>query len=103
MSIEAYNYATRLKVGNLTAKFVLGRLADRADERFSCHPSIGLLAAEAEKSERTVQRAIEFLIELRLMSDKPAFRSDGSQTSNRYFLHGPGMSTRARVSHSRRS
>ncbi|WP_331731805.1 helix-turn-helix domain-containing protein (plasmid) [Streptomyces sp. NBC_01005] len=89
MSIEAHNYVIKLKVGNLTAKFVLGRLADRADERYSCYPSIGLLAAEVEKSERTVQRALEFLAELRLVSDKPAFRPDGSQTSNRYFLHGP--------------
>jgi hypothetical protein len=89
MSIEAHNYVIKLKVGNLTAKFVLGRLADRADERFSCYPTIGLIAAEVEKSERTVQRALEFLMELRLVSDRPAFRSDGSQTSNRYFLHGP--------------
>ncbi|MFH8483577.1 helix-turn-helix domain-containing protein [Streptomyces sp. NPDC018055] len=89
MSIEAHNYVIKLKVGNLTAKFVLGRLADRADERFSCYPSVGLLAAEVEKSERTVQRALEFLVELRLVSDRPAYRADGSQTSNRYFLHGP--------------
>ncbi|WP_053612704.1 helix-turn-helix domain-containing protein [Streptomyces sp. XY533] len=89
MSVEALTYAARVKVGNITAKFVLGRLADRADERFSCYPSIPLIAAEAEKSERTVQRALEYLETLRLISTKEAFRDDGSQTSNRYFLHGP--------------
>ncbi|MFJ3635904.1 helix-turn-helix domain-containing protein [Streptomyces sp. NPDC090112] len=89
MSVEALTYAARVKVGDITAKFVLGRLADRADERFSCFPSVPLIAAEAEKSERTIQRALAYLEKLRLLSTKEAFREDGSQTSNRFFLHGP--------------
>ncbi|MEV7441997.1 helix-turn-helix domain-containing protein [Streptomyces sp. NPDC091204] len=89
MSVEALTYAARVKVGDITAKFVLGRLADRADERFSCFPSVPLIAAEAEKSERTIQRALAYLETLRLISTKEAFREDGSQTSNRFFLHGP--------------
>jgi hypothetical protein len=89
VSIEALNYARRVKVGNTTAKFVLTRLADRADERYSCFPSVGLLAAECETSPRTVQRSLNSLRELRLMSDRAQYRPDGSQTTSRYVLHGP--------------
>ncbi|MFD7922505.1 helix-turn-helix domain-containing protein [Streptomyces sp. NPDC059740] len=89
MSIEAYNYSITLKVGDLGAKFVHGRLADRADERFTCFPSVPLIAAEMEKSERTVQRALAYLRERGFISDRENFRADGSQTTNRYQLHGP--------------
>lgn len=89
MSIEALNYVTRLKVGNVTAKYTLTRLADRADERYSCNPSVPLLAAELEVSERTIQRALDHLRGLRYISDRLQFRSDGSQTTSRYVLHGP--------------
>ncbi|MEW2553670.1 helix-turn-helix domain-containing protein [Streptomyces zhihengii] len=89
MSVEALNYSRRVKVGNTTAKFVLNRLADRADERFSCYPSVPLIAAEIEVGERSVQRALALLRELRLVSDRPQYRADGSQTTSRYTLHGP--------------
>ncbi|MFF1874559.1 helix-turn-helix domain-containing protein [Kitasatospora herbaricolor] len=89
MSNEAQTYAAKVKVGDITAKFVLGRLADRADEKFSCFPSVPLLAAEAEKSERVVQRALALLRTLRLVSDRATKRADGSQGANRYYLHGP--------------
>ncbi|MER5617568.1 helix-turn-helix domain-containing protein [Streptomyces sp. NPDC002215] len=89
MSNEAQTYAAKLRVGDLTAKFVLCRLADRADERFSCFPSVPLLAAEAEKSERVIQRALAKLREMKLVSDKERTRPDGSTASSRYFLHGP--------------
>ncbi|MEU6618956.1 helix-turn-helix domain-containing protein [Streptomyces parvus] len=89
MSNEAQTYVATLAVGDITAKYVLSRLADRADERFSCFPSVALLAAEAEKSERVIQRALKRLREMKLISDKERNRPDGSTTSSRYFLHGP--------------
>ncbi|MFE3206326.1 helix-turn-helix domain-containing protein [Embleya sp. NPDC059237] len=89
MSITAMNYVIRLKIGNMTAKFVLERLADRADERFSCYPGVALIAAELEVSERTVQRGLEHLRDLRLLSDRARYRANGSQTVSRYILHGP--------------
>ncbi|HWU08477.1 MAG TPA: helix-turn-helix domain-containing protein [Streptomyces sp.] len=89
MSNEAQTYVATLKIGDLTAKYVLSRLADRADERFSCFPSVPLLAAEAEKSERVIQRALAKLREMKLISDKERTRPDNSTTSSRYFLHGP--------------
>ncbi|MFE2529025.1 helix-turn-helix domain-containing protein [Streptomyces sp. NPDC059382] len=89
MSNEAQTYVATLAIGNITAKFVLSRLADRADERFSCFPSVPLLAAEAEKSERVVQRALALLRELKVISDKERTRPDKSTASSRYYLHGP--------------
>ncbi|MGW7412788.1 helix-turn-helix domain-containing protein [Streptomyces sp. NPDC054863] len=89
MSNEAQTYVATLKIGDITAKYVLGRLADRADEKFSCFPSIALLAAEAEKSDRVVQRALAKLREMKLISDKERTRPNGSSTSSRYYLHGP--------------
>ncbi|MGY1548409.1 ArsR/SmtB family transcription factor [Streptomyces sp. MN6] len=89
MSIEALNYANTLKIGNTTRKYILTRLADRADERYSCFPGVPLLAAEAEISERQVQKHLAALREAGLISDKERNRADGSQTTSRYFLHGP--------------
>ncbi|GAA0454450.1 helix-turn-helix domain-containing protein [Streptomyces olivaceiscleroticus] len=89
MSNEAQAYVATLKVGDTTRKFILLRLADRCDERFSCFPSVPLLAAEAETSERTVQRHLAKLREMTLISDKERLRPDGSTASSRYFLHGP--------------
>ncbi|MFE7963442.1 helix-turn-helix domain-containing protein [Streptomyces cellulosae] len=89
MSIEALNYANTLKIGNTTRKYILTRLADRADERYSCYPAIALLAAEAEISERQVQKHLAALREVGIVSDKERNRADGSQTTSRYFLHGP--------------
>jgi DNA-binding transcriptional ArsR family regulator len=89
VSIEAMNYVTTLQIGNPTRKYVLTRLADRADERFSCNPSVALLAAEVEIQPRAVQKHLAALREAGLLSDRVARRSDGSQTTNRYYLHGP--------------
>ncbi|MFI8944773.1 helix-turn-helix domain-containing protein [Streptomyces syringium] len=89
MSNEAQTYVATLKVGDTTRKFILLRLADRADERFSCFPSVPLLAAEAEVSERTIQRHLATLREMKLISDKERTRADGSTASSRFFLHGP--------------
>ena len=89
MSNEAMNYVRALKVGNRGRKYLLTLLADHADEQFSCHPSIPFLASICEVSDRMVQMDIRCLREQGFLSDRECFRSNGSQTSNRYFLHGP--------------
>jgi biotin operon repressor len=89
VSIDAMNYVTTLKIGNPTRKYLLTRLADRADERYSCNPSVALLAAELEILPRAVQKHLAALREVGLVSDRVARRADGSQTTNRYHLHGP--------------
>ena len=91
VSVEAFIYVRSLWLGRKpVTKLVLQSLADRADEAFSCYPSVRLIAAECELSERQVQRHLAWLREHGYVSDKERFRpGDGSQTSNRYFLHGP--------------
>jgi hypothetical protein len=61
VSIEALNWAKRQTVGCPGRKAVLVSLADRADEGWSCFPSIQLVATETELSERSVQRHVHRL------------------------------------------
>ncbi|MEU4953430.1 helix-turn-helix domain-containing protein [Streptomyces lavendulae] len=91
MSVEALNYVRTLRLGDKypTRKYILTLLADRADESFSCFPAVPLLAAEAEISDRAVQRALAALREDGLISDRVRQRANGSQASSRYFVHGP--------------
>jgi hypothetical protein len=89
VSIEALNYVRLLKIGNRGRKLCLLLIADRADENFSCFPAVGLLAAECEVSERQIQLDLAWFRENGFLSDRERWRSDGSQTSSRYFLHGP--------------
>ncbi|MFD9621888.1 helix-turn-helix domain-containing protein [Streptomyces virginiae] len=91
MSVEALNYVRTLRLGDKypTRKYILTLLADRADESFSCFPSVPLLAAEAEISDRAVQRALAGLRKDGLISDRVRQRANNSQASSRYFVHGP--------------
>jgi hypothetical protein len=50
---------------------------------------VALLAAELEIQTRAVQKHLAALREAGMVSDRVARRSDGSQTTNRYHLHGP--------------
>jgi hypothetical protein len=89
MSNEAMNYVRGLRVGNRGRKYLLTLLADHADEQFSCHPSVPFLASICEVTDRMVQMDLKWLREQGFMSDRECFRTNGSQTSNRYYLHGP--------------
>jgi hypothetical protein len=55
MSIEALNWANRQLVGCAGRKSVLRTLADRADEQWSCFPSVAMISTETELCERSVQ------------------------------------------------
>ena len=61
MSIEAINWAMRQQVGCSGAKFVLWVLANKADEAWSCFPSVSLIMAETEICERSVRSHIKAL------------------------------------------
>lgn len=61
MSWEATNWAVRQTAGSPVAKLLLLLLADRADERHSCFPSLKLLAQESESSVATVKRHLDRL------------------------------------------
>lgn len=61
MSSYLVGKAKRIKVGDARAKMLLIILSDYANEDDRAWPSVGLLAAELECNERTVQRALRLL------------------------------------------
>lgn len=91
MSIPALNYVRTLALGDKSPsrKYLLTLLADRADEAYSCFPSVGLLAAEMEIQPRGVRKLLDSLRADGLISFRERTRENGSTTSNRYYLHGP--------------
>ena len=88
MSVHAVSWAFRQKVGDAGAKLVLIKLADQANDRGECFPSQRTLAEECEMSRRTVQRKLELLYELGLVSAEQRTRSTGGSTSLLYTV-GP--------------
>ena len=70
MSWSALAWATDSDVGSSAAKFILILLANKADENFSCYPSIRTLMAESNAGRSTVLRALRDLEAERL--DQPA-------------------------------
>lgn len=91
MSIEALNYYRTVRFGDRypSRKLLMILLADRADEDYSCFPSIGLLADEMETDRRAIQRLLSKLMEDGYLSVEDRKRDNKSTASNRYHLHGP--------------
>ena len=67
-------------------KFVLVVLADAANDQGICWPCVATIAGAVGVSKRTVQRAIQLLINRELITAEQRYRSDGSCSSNRYRL-----------------
>jgi hypothetical protein len=67
-------------------KLVLMALADIADDKGICWPSIATLAAKCNLSTRTIRRSIQFLVARDLLLVEHRHRTDGSCSSNRYRL-----------------
>lgn len=72
-----------------TAKLVLVRLADRADLKHSCFPSVASVARDTGLSERTVRREISRLETDARIVVKRQKHPSGAQTSSKYFLQVP--------------
>lgn len=79
MSYTITDQIRKIKVGNPTAKAVLLRLADYANDRGECFPSITLIAEETEFSTRAIKTAIDLLEEVNIIQ---VDRSNGRH--NRY-------------------
>lgn len=69
-----------------SAKLVLMALADNADDKGVCWPSVRLLAKKCCLSEREIRRILEQLKSGGYVRISKRFRTDGSQTSNRYIV-----------------
>ena len=89
MSWGALAWATDLDVGSSAAKSILILLANKADENFSCYPSIRTLMAESNAGRSTVLRALKDLETRRFISRLPQFHDSGAQRSTRYYLNHP--------------
>ncbi|MFF4482945.1 helix-turn-helix domain-containing protein [Streptomyces sp. NPDC001520] len=87
--VDAAAYVMRLHLPTPAHKLVLLAIATRCDQNYSAFPGRALIAGEALVSE---ERARTLLRELRrngYLSARQRYRSNGSKTTNRYFVHGP--------------
>jgi Helix-turn-helix domain len=89
MSWNALAWATDSDVGSSAAKFILILLANKADESFSCYPSIRTLMAESGAGRSTVLRALRDLEARGFISRRPQFHDSGARRSTRYYLNHP--------------
>lgn len=89
MSWEALAWAKDSDIAQPVAKFVLVLLANKADENFSCYPSIRTLMAESGAGRSTVLRALSYLEMRGFMTRRPQFHDSGARRSTRYYLNHP--------------
>jgi Helix-turn-helix domain len=89
MSWSALAWATNSDAGPTTTKFILILLANKADENFSCYPSVRTLMAEANTSRSTVLRALKNLEAHGFITRRPQFHDSGARRSSRYYLNHP--------------
>ncbi|WP_157118294.1 helix-turn-helix domain-containing protein [Mycobacterium sherrisii] len=89
MSWEALAWAKDLDISHPVAKFILVLLANKADEDFSCYPSIRTLMAESGAGRSTVLRAQSYLEAQGFMTRRPQFHDSGARRSTRYYLNHP--------------
>ena len=68
------------------AKTLYMYLTDRTDKNGECWPAIKTISRDTSMSVSTVKRALADLISSGLIEKQNAFRDNGGQTSNRYFL-----------------
>jgi Helix-turn-helix domain len=89
VSWKALDWATESDVRSPTTKFILHLLANKADENFSCYPSIRTLMAESGAGRSTVMRALKELEASGLITRQAQFHDSGARRSNRYYLNHP--------------
>src|SRR6267142_2838260 len=77
VSWKALDWATESDVGSPTTKFILHLLANKADENFSCYPSIRTLMAESGAGRSTVMRALKELEASGLITRQAQFHDSG--------------------------
>lgn len=86
MSGKLVGLAMERRVGSPTAKLVLVKLADQANDDGISWPSVKTICKHTELSERAVQEQIRKLEKMGLLRIVPRRREDGKSTSNVYQL-----------------
>jgi hypothetical protein len=89
VSWKALDWETDSAVGSSTTKFILLLLANKADENFSCYPSIRTLMAESDAGRSTVIRALKELEASGFITRQPQFHDAGARRSSRYCPNHP--------------
>ena len=89
MSWKALDWATGINVGSPTMRLILILLANKADEQFSCYPSVRTLMAESCAARSTVLDALKRLEHEGLIKRVAQYHESGAQRSSRYFLNHP--------------
>ncbi|MBA4023877.1 MAG: DNA-binding protein [Gordonia sp.] len=89
MSWKAVDWATDARLGSPVLKLILILLANKADEQFSCYPSVRTLMAESGAGRSTVMRALNTLETDGYVTRRAQFHQSGAQRSTRYFLNHP--------------
>jgi integrase len=89
MSWNALDWATDISVGSPTMRLVLILLANKADEKFSCYPSVRTLVAESCAARSTVLEALKRLEAEGLITRVAQYHESGAQRSSRYLLNHP--------------
>jgi Helix-turn-helix domain len=88
-SWKALDWATELDINSATAKFILHLLANKADENFSCFPSVSTLMTESSAGRSTVLRALKKLEDDGLITRNPQFHDSGARRATRCYLNHP--------------
>lgn len=90
MSFRLLAWAKNQRVGDPVAKSILLLLAEAANAAGTCFPSQATLSEDSEVPRRTLQRKIQLLVDLGLVSIEERKRnSDGGRSSNLYRLNAP--------------
>ena len=89
MSWKALDWATDINVGSPTMRLILILLANKADEHFSCFPSVRTLMVESCAARSTVLNALNRLEREGLIKRVAQYHESGAQRCSRYFLNHP--------------
>jgi DNA-binding transcriptional MocR family regulator len=89
MSWKALDWATDINVGSPTMRLILILLANKADEQFSCYPSVRTLMAESCAARSTVLNALNRLEREGLITRVAQYHESGAQRCSLYFLNHP--------------
>ena len=89
MSWKALDWATDIRVGSPTMRLILILLANKADEKFSCYPSVGTLVTESCAARSTVLETLKRLEVEGFITRVAQYHESGAQRSSRYLLNHP--------------
>ncbi|MGV8147315.1 MAG: helix-turn-helix domain-containing protein [Alkaliphilus sp.] len=68
------------------ATLVVFYLINRANKEMTCYPGVKTIATECNMSARTVQRALNDLVQAGFLKKESRFHEKGGQRSNLYYL-----------------